>query len=238
MKTSVRYKRASLTSSNKTVTVTVIATPTMKDNANPVIHSISVSKHKERKPLIAFQQWQALESQGRILHALELSNGNKNEPSSNHNHHHHHAKEHTIHVHSTSGSQPNNLRLLLQAGLKLPSSSKYDSSGPSIALVRPPSFVPWSQTRQFKLQFQCQQQEQQQQSSSLCVITKENPIQDKGELVDADEIFDLIRNIQDPEHPLTLEQLNVVHRDHVVVQDHANHGDDSTMLSSVQVRFT
>ena len=27
---------------------------------------------------------------------------------------------------------------------------------------------------------------------------------------DAREVFDLIRNIKDPEHPLTLEQLNVV----------------------------
>lgn len=28
--------------------------------------------------------------------------------------------------------------------------------------------------------------------------------------IDARELFDLIRDIQDPEHPLTLEQLNVV----------------------------
>lgn len=28
--------------------------------------------------------------------------------------------------------------------------------------------------------------------------------------VDSQEVFDLIRDIQDPEHPLTLEQLNVV----------------------------
>lgn len=28
--------------------------------------------------------------------------------------------------------------------------------------------------------------------------------------IDAREIFDIIRNVQDPEHPLTLEELNVV----------------------------
>lgn len=40
----------------------------------------------------------------------------------------------------------------------------------------------------------------------------EDPIDDR-------EIFDLIREINDPEHPLTLEQLNVVSLDHVQVDD-------------------
>jgi metal-sulfur cluster biosynthetic enzyme len=34
----------------------------------------------------------------------------------------------------------------------------------------------------------------------------------------ANEVFECIRNIQDPEHPLTLEQLNVVRRDQIVVE--------------------
>jgi len=37
--------------------------------------------------------------------------------------------------------------------------------------------------------------------------------------IDAREIFDLIRNINDPEHPLTLEQLNVVTEEQVSVRD-------------------
>eukprot|EP00088_Acartia_fossae_P039405 TRINITY_DN4101_c0_g1_i3.p1 TRINITY_DN4101_c0_g1~~TRINITY_DN4101_c0_g1_i3.p1 ORF type:complete len:157 (+),score=41.73 TRINITY_DN4101_c0_g1_i3:53-523(+) len=37
--------------------------------------------------------------------------------------------------------------------------------------------------------------------------------------VDAREIFDLIRDINDPEHPLTLEQLNVVTEDQVEVSE-------------------
>ncbi|KAJ3017333.1 UNVERIFIED_CONTAM: Mitotic spindle-associated MMXD complex subunit MIP18 [Siphonaria sp. JEL0065] len=41
------------------------------------------------------------------------------------------------------------------------------------------------------------------------------------ELIDEDEVFDLIRNINDPEHPLTLEQLNVAQLRHITV-DHAN----------------
>ncbi|KAL7749369.1 Cytosolic iron-sulfur assembly component 2B [Sorochytrium milnesiophthora] len=36
---------------------------------------------------------------------------------------------------------------------------------------------------------------------------------------DSQEIFDLIRNINDPEHPLTLEQLNVAQLDHIEVDN-------------------
>ncbi|KAI3657163.1 hypothetical protein MP638_005024 [Amoeboaphelidium occidentale] len=50
------------------------------------------------------------------------------------------------------------------------------------------------------------------------------------------EIFDIIRNINDPEHPLTLEQLNVVRLDHITVED----GTESTESGnlSVAVEFT
>jgi len=37
--------------------------------------------------------------------------------------------------------------------------------------------------------------------------------------IDAREVFDHIRNINDPEHPLTLEQLNVVEESRVTVDD-------------------
>ena len=36
------------------------------------------------------------------------------------------------------------------------------------------------------------------------------------------EIFDLIRDINDPEHPLTLEELNVVELDKISVDDDKN----------------
>lgn len=36
------------------------------------------------------------------------------------------------------------------------------------------------------------------------------------------EVYDMIRNIKDPEHPLTLEQLNVVDEDNVFVDDENN----------------
>ena len=39
------------------------------------------------------------------------------------------------------------------------------------------------------------------------------------EPIDALEVFDIVRDINDPEHPLTLEQLRVVHPDLIKVQD-------------------
>lgn len=45
---------------------------------------------------------------------------------------------------------------------------------------------------------------------------------DVREDVTADEVFELIRYINDPEHPLTLEQLNVVSLDNVIVDDATN----------------
>jgi metal-sulfur cluster biosynthetic enzyme len=38
----------------------------------------------------------------------------------------------------------------------------------------------------------------------------------------ANEIFNLIKDLNDPEHPLTLEQLNVVNAQHIEVHDESN----------------
>ena len=46
---------------------------------------------------------------------------------------------------------------------------------------------------------------------------------------DTREIFDLVRDINDPEHPLTLEQLNVVTEEQISVDDPG---------SAVEVQFT
>uniref|UniRef100_A0A7S3V2I2 MIP18 family-like domain-containing protein n=1 Tax=Aplanochytrium stocchinoi TaxID=215587 RepID=A0A7S3V2I2_9STRA len=43
--------------------------------------------------------------------------------------------------------------------------------------------------------------------------------EESKEEIDAEEVFDLIRGIQDPEHPLTLEQLNVAQLENVHVDD-------------------
>ncbi|XP_062923317.1 cytosolic iron-sulfur assembly component 2B [Mobula hypostoma] len=51
----------------------------------------------------------------------------------------------------------------------------------------------------------------------------------QAELIDGREVFDLIRSINDPEHPLSLEELNVVEQVRVNVVDQEN---------SVSVAFT
>ncbi|KAI8071259.1 hypothetical protein BC940DRAFT_293993 [Gongronella butleri] len=43
------------------------------------------------------------------------------------------------------------------------------------------------------------------------------------DLIDNEEVFDLIRSISDPEHPLTLEQLNVTQNQHITVNNGRNH---------------
>ena len=62
---------------------------------------------------------------------------------------------------------------------------------------------------------------------------EEGMTSDQRDSIDADEIFDIIRNIQDPEHPLTLEQLGVVSPEQVTVVDRPN-----GPFSTVDVRFT
>ncbi|TKY89377.1 hypothetical protein EX895_001908 [Sporisorium graminicola] len=53
--------------------------------------------------------------------------------------------------------------------------------------------------------------------------------------IDSQEIYDLIRSITDPEHPLTLEQLAVVNASHITV----SHGDTATnRLPHVLLEFT
>lgn len=52
---------------------------------------------------------------------------------------------------------------------------------------------------------------------------------DEIEYVTASEVFEHIRHVNDPEHPLTLEQLNIVRLDQVTVQDPGG---------IVQVQFT
>lgn len=109
---------------------------------------------------------------------------------------------------------PSNVSLLRKAGLSIPT-----STGDAL---RSPAFVP---ARPVEEKF------------ALEGHTKRDAI-------DEEEVFMIIRNIQDPEHPLTLEQLNVVCESHIEVHDHYVEGSDtsqsgrSTLLSTVDVRFT
>jgi len=52
--------------------------------------------------------------------------------------------------------------------------------------------------------------------------TKAEYDDDIEDAIDSQEVFDLIRSISDPEHPLTLEQLNVTQFDHIEVNNETN----------------
>ena len=58
--------------------------------------------------------------------------------------------------------------------------------------------------------------------------------------INAEEVFDIIRSIQDPEHPNTLEELGVVSVEQVEVTDEDQSDVTSTprLKSVVSVRFT
>lgn len=56
--------------------------------------------------------------------------------------------------------------------------------------------------------------------------------------IDSEEVFDIIRNIQDPEHPHTLEQLGVVSLEQVEVRDGDPNPGAVGMQSIAKVRFT
>ena len=81
-------------------------------------------------------------------------------------------------------------------------------------------------------------------SSSTAFVGRENmPPESKSENdrdgIDAEEVFEIIRNIQDPEHPNSLESLGVVRLAHVTVVDLKSSPKESKgKLSKVDVRFT
>ncbi|XP_062404937.1 cytosolic iron-sulfur assembly component 2B [Sardina pilchardus] len=67
------------------------------------------------------------------------------------------------------------------------------------------------------------------QRSGERLLTATDEDEDAVDPIDDREIFDLIRNINDPEHPLSLEELNVLEQVRVKVNDQVN---------AVSVEFT
>ncbi|XP_016402350.1 mitotic spindle-associated MMXD complex subunit MIP18-like, partial [Sinocyclocheilus rhinocerous] len=67
------------------------------------------------------------------------------------------------------------------------------------------------------------------QRSGERLLTATDEDEDVADPIDDREIFDLIRSINDPEHPLSLEELNVVEQMRVNVNDQE---------SMVSVQFT
>lgn len=53
-------------------------------------------------------------------------------------------------------------------------------------------------------------------------VTADELNEDVADEIDQREVFDLIRNINDPEHPLTLEELRVVEEKNIFVDNEKN----------------
>ena len=65
--------------------------------------------------------------------------------------------------------------------------------------------------------------------------SKEHP----RDAFDEEEVFDIVRTINDPEHPLTLEQLNVVNLEDIQVFDALAFDDpEKSEVSTVEIMFT
>ncbi|KAI9323845.1 hypothetical protein BX666DRAFT_1847765 [Dichotomocladium elegans] len=59
--------------------------------------------------------------------------------------------------------------------------------------------------------------------STFRVETEADFDDDVADPIDSEEVYELLRSISDPEHPLTLEQLNVTQLQHIVVDNDQNH---------------
>jgi hypothetical protein len=70
------------------------------------------------------------------------------------------------------------------------------------------------------------------------VIHESRSEEPKRDKITKNEVFQIIRNIQDPEHPLTLEQLNVVRLELVDVVDLKGGDDDDKACSSEDANFS
>ncbi|KAI9274662.1 hypothetical protein BDA99DRAFT_498176 [Phascolomyces articulosus] len=59
--------------------------------------------------------------------------------------------------------------------------------------------------------------------SNIRVETEKDFDDDVLDPIDSEEVYELLRSISDPEHPLTLEQLNVTQLQHISVDNDNNH---------------
>jgi hypothetical protein len=197
----------------------------MKENSNPVIHSIRPDIRKERPKFNSVQQrWMS----GSLIQAL-LSTREEN-----------HENTLTSKEEEEKGDVDHfskHYKLLDDA------IGGWDDSNLDISSLRNSilEFVPSCEKRQMQ--------------ASDHTFNKGETTATPPDPIDADEVFDLIRNIQDPEHPLTLEQLSVVRRGHVEVKDTTDvrtsssspiarklktnsYSSSPSQISTVKVRFT
>ncbi|CAB9501568.1 Mitotic spindle-associated MMXD complex subunit MIP18 [Seminavis robusta] len=201
-----------------------------KDNENPTIHAVEkADDHQKKRPL----GW----SQLNCLHVVAPPHIHKEDEEGKDD------EElwlssmdrsvlHAI-VDTWEASRGEGVKLLRKAGVGIPPFTA-STTASSLLVSSPPRFVPATTKT----------------GQSTC-SEKQDPKGHGRDAITADEIFDIIRSIQDPEHAgVTLEQLRVVSRAQIQVNDvmDANSNgnsnpkidtlDLSADLSFVSVRFT
>ena len=118
----------------------------------------------------------------------------------------------------TSSSTVSKLDILQQAGFALYNPKTIHKQ---CKAIRYPSFTP----SKHKTKINIESTEWQ----TLQTEEKKKEEEEKRDTITPNEIFDIVRNIQDPEHPLTLQQLNVVRLELIKVVDLK--GDNSSIDS-------
>jgi metal-sulfur cluster biosynthetic enzyme len=119
--------------------------------------------------------------------------------------------------------------LLRNLGLNIPTTDTLMQPIFTDTFVDPPRFVPLTTRHRSKIR-----------NTNTSDESKSKRTEKRRDMVDADEVFEIIRNIQDPEHPLTLEQLGVVSKRQIDVHDIMDDRLDQRIASysTLDVRFT
>lgn len=207
----------------------MIAPGAPKDNENPTIHAVEEDNNahaRKNRPL----GWSQLQS----LHALDLDEEKKDDSNNMSSPFLRTSGDRAV-VHaildSLEASQGEGVSILRKAGVALPKYSNDSPSFPQDSAV--PRLIPSSYLEETK-------------RSRVAEMEK---LKGSRDAITPDEIFTIIRNIQDPEHAgVTLEQLRVVSRGQIEVQEgetpkgdvnvYTNANESVPLLSSVTVRFT
>lgn len=200
-----------------------------KDNANPVIHEVDQRDLRCRKRPLGWSQLNSLHvvPPAEIPGTQFLDDGGTSMTD--------------LHLYQTpedraviravmdacEASRGEGVSILRNVGVSIPKFSPTMSE--QKYLPSRPNFVPGSYSSE-------------RQKDEMAELNK---IRGKRDAIEADEIFEIIRNIEDPEHPnITLEQLRVVSREQIEVHDVEVHpevplkDDKPCQFPSVAVRFT
>jgi hypothetical protein len=209
-----------------------------KENANPIIHDVdnTLKYRKRQKPL----GWSIIEkfnisnhsqanieddNDGERKMLLEIGGGEDDDHAVDWNmirSTEDHAVYHAL-VDASAATNGKGVALLRSIGFVIPVTTRSQLQQPTTS--PPLAFLP----------------------AELPESLIESIQSNQRDAVDAEEIFDIIKNIQDPEHPLTLEQLGVVSRNQIQVYDRTyellqqSTNQEATITensSTVDVRFT